>query len=50
MHQEVDFLLWPFPVFAGQAVERQLLHANGGAFFGNLSYRIDATTMAFDAW
>ena len=49
VHQEVDFRLRPLPVFARQAIERELLDLEPGTFFGGAADRIDAALVAGDA-
>ena len=41
--------LRPLPVFAGQAVESELLDAQAGRFFGDAAHRGDAVAVPFDA-
>ena len=49
VHQEIDFLLRAFPIFARKAVERQLLDAQPRTFLGDLPNRIHSATMPLDA-
>ena len=49
VHQEVDLGLRPLPVLARQAIQRELLDLEPGAFLGRAADRIDAALVAGDA-
>ena len=49
MHQKIDLGLRPLPVFARQAVERELLDPEPSTLLGRAAHAGHAAAMAFDA-
>ena len=48
VHQEIELVLRPLPVLARQAIERELLDAQPGAFLGDAADAGHAAAMPFD--
>jgi hypothetical protein len=50
LHEEIKFRLRPFPVFTAETKKGELVYANAGTFFNNVSDSLHALRMAFNPW
>jgi hypothetical protein len=50
LHEEIKFRLRPFPVLTAETKKGELVYANAGTFFNNVSDSLHALRMAFNPW